>query len=202
MSEQKTETAPSKEEAPKSHAIADWVGDIVNLEGHIEEAMDRQLTLKPASQEVTQAIQHFHDTVRASKYRAQDYQKELGKTKGGGIQETAAELLGKAAGLIDKVRKDTVTKALRDDYVAFNLAAISYTLLHSTALALKDQKTVAFAEKGLETYASLVQKINSILPQATVDDLVANKEVPVADSSVADEARKTIDRIWAKTSND
>lgn len=202
MSEQKTETAPSKDEAPKSHAIADWVGDIVNLEGHIEEAMDRQLTLKPASQEVSQAIQHFHDTVRASKYRAEDYQKTLGATKGSGVVQTAAEVLGKAAGLIDKVRKDTVTKTLRDDYVAFNLAAISYTLLHSTALALKDQKTVAFAEKGLETYASLVQKINSIIPQATVDDLVKNDEVPVADSTVADEARKTIDRIWAKTSND
>lgn len=201
MSEQNTKTAPDKAEAPKSHAIADWVGDIVNLESHIEEAMDRQLTLKPGSQDTAQAIQHFHDTVRASKYRAQDFQKTLGKTKGGGIQETASELLGKAAGLIDKVRKDSVTKALRDDYVAFNLAAVSYTLLHSTALALKDQKTVDFAEKGLETYAGLVQKVNTILPQATVDDLVKNDEVPVADSSVAAEARKTIDRIWTTTSN-
>lgn len=202
MSEQKTGTAPSKDEAPQGHAIADWVGDIVNLEGHIEEAMDRQLTLKPANQEVSQAIQHFHDTVRASKYRAEDYQKTLGATKGGGVVQTASEVLGKAAGLIDKVRKDTISKTLRDDYVAFNLAAVSYTLLHSTALALKDQRTVAFAEKGLETYAGLVQKINAIISQATVDDLVANDEVPVADPTIAEQARKTIDRIWAKTSND
>ena len=202
MTEQKTDTAPGKDEAPQGHAIADWVGDIVNLEGHIEEAMDRQLTLKPANQEVSQAFQHFHDTVRASKYRAEDYQKTMGATKGSGVVQTASEVLGKAAGLIDKVRKDSVSKALRDDYVAFNLAAVSYTLLHSTALALKDQQTVDFAEKGLETYAGLVQKINSIIPQATIDDLVKNDEVPVADSTVADQARKTIDRIWAKTSNE
>lgn len=201
MADQNTRTAPDQKEAPKSHAIADWVGDIVNIESHIEEAMDRQLTLKPASDEVKQAIQHFHDTVRASKYRAQDYEKALGKTKGGGLQETASELLGKAAGLIDKVRKDTVTKALRDDYVAFNLAAVGYTLLHTTALALKDQKTAEFAEQGLETYAGLVQQVNAILPQAAVDDLVKNDEVPVADSGVVSQARETIDRIWKRTSH-
>jgi ferritin-like metal-binding protein YciE len=196
-----TKTAPTKEESPKGNAIADWVGDIVNIESHIEEALDRQLNLKPGTQDVAQAIQHFHDTVRASKYRAQDYQKSLGKTKGGGLQETAADLLGKAAGLIDKVRKDTVTKALRDDYVAFNLAAVGYTLLHTTALALKDQRAVEFAEKGLETYAGLVQRVNSVLPQATIDDLVKNDEVPVADASVAAQARATIDRVWKQTSN-
>lgn len=201
MTDQNTKTAPDQSEAPQSHAIADWVGDIVNIESHIEEAMDHQLSLKPENPEVAQAIQHFHDTVRASKYRAQDYEKALGRTKGGGLQETAAALLGKAAGLIDKVRKDTVTKALRDDYVAFNLAAVGYTLLHTTALALKDQKTVEFAEKGLETYAGLVQQVNHILPQATVDELVKNKEVPVSDPGVVGQARATIDRTWAKTSH-
>lgn len=201
MTDKNTNTAPDKSEAPQSHAIADWVGDIVNIESHIEEAMDHQLSLKPENPEVAQAIQHFHDTVRASKYRAQDYEKALGRTKGGGLQETAAALLGKAAGLIDKVRKDTVTKALRDDYVAFNLAAVGYTLLHTTALALNDQKTVEFAEKGLETYAGLVQQVNHILPQATVDELVKNKEVPVSDPGVVGQARATIDRTWAKTSN-
>ncbi len=201
MSDQNTKTAPNQQEDPKSHQIADWVVDIVNIEGHIEEAMDRQLTLKPENPEVAQAIQHFHDTVRASKYRAQDYEKELGRTRGGGLQETASELLGKAAGLIDKIRKDTVTKALRDDYVAFNLAAVAYTLLHTTALALNDQKTVAFAEQGLQTYAGLVQQVNHILPQATVDELVKNEEVPVADAGVVGQARETIDRVWKQTSH-
>lgn len=201
MTDQNTRTAPDQAEAPQSHAIADWVGDIVNIESHIEAAMDRQLALKPENPEVAQAIQQFHDTVRASKYRAQDYENVLGKTKGGGIQETAAELLGKAAGLIDKIRKDTVTKALRDDYVAFNLAAVGYTLLHTTALALRDQKTVEFAEQGLTTYASLVQQVNHILPVATVEELVKNDEVPVSDPGVVGQARATIDRVWTKTSS-
>lgn len=51
-------------------AIADWVGDIVALESHVEEAMDRQLKLESPSTTLTAAIQRFHDTVRSSKQRA------------------------------------------------------------------------------------------------------------------------------------
>lgn len=200
-----TETSSTKDakDAPESvnETIADWVGDIVSLESHIEEAMDRQLTLKPASQEVADAIRRFHDTVRASKYRAQDFQKEMGEPGGNVVVKTAAELLGKAAGLVDKVRKDSVTKSLRDDYVAFNLAAISYTLLHSTALALADHKAAAFAEQGLTTYAKLVQDVNAIIPQAVVEDLVKNDKVPVANSNIAATAQATITNAWRTTSS-
>ncbi|MGN6484410.1 MAG: hypothetical protein ACTHMX_08400, partial [Thermomicrobiales bacterium] len=96
-------------------AIVDWVGDVVAVESHIEEALDRQLDLKPSSIEVAAAIQHFHDTVRDSKKRAVAYQESIGETSGTGVIQKGAEVLGKAAGLIDKVRKDTPTKALRDD---------------------------------------------------------------------------------------
>lgn len=190
-------------DAPGSinETLADWVGDIVTIESHIEEAMDRQLTLKPASQDVAAAIRRFHDTVRASKYRAQDFQKEMGQTGGHSVVQTAGEFLGKAAGLVDKIRKDSVTKSLRDDYVAYNLAAVSYTLLHSTALALADQKAAAFAEQGLKTYAGLVQDVNELIPKAVVEDLIKNDKVPVANSDIVDTARQTIATAWKTTSN-
>lgn len=196
-------TANSTKDAPESvnEALADWLGDIVTLESHIEEAMDRQLTLKPASQEIAAAFRRFHDTVRASKYRAQDFQKEMGEPGGNSVVKTAGELLGKAAGLVDKVRKDSVTKSLRDDYVAYNLAAISYTLLHSTALALANHKAAAFAEQGLKTYAGLVQDINELIPQAVVEDLIKNDKVPVANSDIVGTARETIKTAWKSTSN-
>ena len=199
MNESSTNTT---KDAPESvnETLADWLGDIVTLESHIEEAMDRQLTLKPASQEIANAIRRFHDTVRASKYRAQDFQKEMGEAGGNSVVKTAGELLGKAAGLVDKVRKDSVTKSLRDDYVAFNLAAISYTLLHSTALALADHKAAAFAEQGLTTYARMVQDINEILPQAVVEDLIKNDKVPVANSDIVESAQQTIQTAWKTTS--
>ena len=184
-----------------NRTLADWVSDIVTVESHIEEALDRQLELKPGSQATKDMIQKFHDSVRDSKHRAVEFEKSFGEGSGNRVIEKGGELLGKAAGLVDKVRKDSVTKALRDDYVAFNLAAVSYTLLHITAHALADEKTMAFAEQGLITYADLVQDVNRIIPQATIDDLIANKDVQVVDSNVEEHCRQMIDRAWKRTSN-
>jgi hypothetical protein len=181
--------------------IADWIGDVVALESHVEEAMDHQLEIKSDNASLKQTIQQLHDSVRASKQRAVAYQKQYGSTAGNPVIKQGAELLGKAAGLIDKIRKDTVAKALRDDYTAYNHVAIAYTMLHTTAMALDDTATQAFAEEGLRTYAGLVQEINHVIPQAVVEDLKANNEVPSVDQTVIDKCRATIDSVWKSTSN-
>jgi ferritin-like metal-binding protein YciE len=181
----------------KNHkAISDWLGDIVALEGHVEEAMDRQLKLKSSSSEVTSAIQRYHDAVRDSKKRAEQYQEQYGTTPGNPIIKAGTNLLGKAAGVIDMIRADSVSKALRDDYTAYNLLAISYTMLHTTSMALKDDATKAFAEQGLRTYAGLVQDINNVLPAAVVTDLMQGEGQDVIDANIVVQCRKAVDRIW------
>ena len=181
----------------KNHkAISDWLGDIVALEGHVEEAMDRQLKLKSSSSEVTSAIQRYHDAVRDSKKRAEQYQEQYGTTPGNPIIKVGTNLLGKAAGVIDMIRADSVSKALRDDYTAYNLLAISYTMLHTTSMALKDDATKAFAEEGLRTYAALVQDINNVLPAAVVADLMQGEGQDVIDANIVVQCRKAVDRIW------
>lgn len=180
--------------------IADWVGDLVALEGHVEEALDHQLKLDTPTTEIGSAFQEFHDTVRDSKERAVAYQERYGSTSGNPVIKTGAELLGKAAGLIDRVRNDTAAKAMRDDYTAFNHVAIAYTMLHTTAMALGDSETQSFAEQGLRTYAGLIQKINHVIPVVVVEDLKANDEVPSVDASIVDQCRATIDGIWKAAS--
>lgn len=180
--------------------IADWIGDVVALESHVEEAMDHQLQIQPQSTEIKQAIQHLHDSVRDSKKRAVAYQEQYGSTTAGNpIIKTGSELLGKAAGLIDKMRNDTAAKALRDDYTAFNHVTIAYTMLHTTAMALNDSATQSFAEEGLRTYAGLIQRINHVIPEAVIEDLQANNEVPSVDQTVVGQCRSTIDSIWKAT---
>jgi hypothetical protein len=98
--------------------------------------------------------------------------------------------------VIDMIRADSVSKALRDDYTAYNLLAISYTMLHTTSMALKDDATKAFAEQGLRTYAGLVQDINNVLPEAVVTDLMHGESQDVIDPNIVDECRKTVDSIW------
>ena len=183
-----------------NHEIADWVGDIVALESHVEEAMDAQLKID-ADASLNVAFKRFHDTVRDSKQRAVNFQKDYGSEAGNPIIKTGANLLGKAAGLVDKVRNDYVSKSIRDDYTAYNHTAVAYTMLHTTAMAFKDQAAQDFAEQGMRTYAKLVQEVNHILPEAVVYDLKKGDHAPVIDPNVVQECRAVIDSVWKETSS-
>lgn len=182
-------------------AIADWIGDIVALEGHIEEALDHQLKLKSDSARLTSTIQRFHDTVRDSKRRAVSYEKEYGTEASKGIIERGSELLGKAAGIIDRLRADSVSKALRDDFTAFNHAAIAYSTLHATSMALGDSATEAFSSEGLRTYAALAQDVNQVISEAVVLDLKSNPDYAHVDTAIAEQCRQFINQTWKATSD-
>ena len=185
----------------KNHqTIVDWAGDIVALVSHIEEALDHQLKLDPNSSSVGSVIQELHDGIKAEKERAVAFQESVGTTAGNPVIKAGSEFLGKAAGVIDRMRNDSVAKALRDDYTAINHLTIAYTMFHTTSMALKNDEAMRFAEQGMRSGATLVQKINHALPQAVLDDLVANGDVDVLDPTIADDCRAEIVRFWQETS--
>jgi ferritin-like metal-binding protein YciE len=179
--------------------ISDWLGDIVALESHVEEAMDAQLKLKHDDASLTATFKHFHDAVRVSKQRAVNFQKDYGSTAGNPVIKAGTTLLGKAAGVIDKLRDDSASKALRDDYTAYNHVAIAYTMLYTTAAAFEDEPAKAFAETGLKTYAGLIQELNKVIPEAVVADLNQGDHAPVINPDVVRDVQVTIDRIWSTT---
>ena len=114
--------------------IADYVGDMVALESHIEEALDRQLTETQDDPEARAGVQRFHDMVKQHRDTLKALQEQVGTTAGNPIIAAGSTLLGKAAGVVDLVRTEGISKSLRDDYAAFSLAAISYSMLHTTSL--------------------------------------------------------------------
>jgi ferritin-like metal-binding protein YciE len=144
--------------------VADYVGDMVALESHIEEALDRQLTETKDDPEALAAVQRFHDMVKAHRDSLKSLQDEVGSTAGNPIIEAGSTLLGKAAGAINLVRTEGISKGLRDDYAAFSLAAISYSMLHTTALSLGNRKVADVAERYLTDYAGAIERINEVMP--------------------------------------
>jgi ferritin-like metal-binding protein YciE len=147
-----------------AQTIADYVGDMVALESHIEEALDRQLTETADDPEARVAVQGFHDLVKQHRETLKALQEQVGSTAGNPIKAAGAALLGKAAGVIDLVRTEGISKSLRDDYAAFSLAAISYSMLYTTALGLGNPQVDALAERHLTDYAQAIERINEIMP--------------------------------------
>ena len=191
----KTSTAPTDQGAK---TIADWLGDMVALESHIEEALDRQIAVVKDSPHAAPAVQRFHDMVKANRDTMKAHMEETGSTAGNPVIEAGAAVLGKAAGLIDKIRSEGVSKSLRDDYTAFNHAAMAYTMLHVTALALGDRATATLAEKGLRGYAGAVQEINHLIGDVVIWELEKDGHL-ITDINAAGQNREAVDAIWKAT---
>jgi ferritin-like metal-binding protein YciE len=174
--------------------IADYVSDMAALESHIEEALDRQLIEFKDDPAALAAVRAFHDMVKQHRDTLKTMEEETGKTIGTPIKEVGAALIGKAAGIINFVRTEGISKGLRDDYAAFSLAAISYSMLHTTATALGDSRVASLAERHLRDHADAIMRINDVMPGVVTREL--EKDGHRADNAAVQATREAVLRSW------
>ena len=189
-------THQDTQDVQQKHAqmIADYVGDMVALESHIEEALDRQLSETADDPEAQAAVQRFHDMVKQHRDTLKGVQEQVGTTAGNPIIAAGATLLGKAAGVIDLIRTEGISKSLRDDYTAFSLAAISYSMLHTTSLGLGNPRVAELAERHLTDYAGAIERINEIMPGVVARELT--KDGHQTWPGAVTETRKMVATAW------
>ena len=92
------------------------------------------------------------------------------------------------------MRTEGISKSLRDDYAAFSLAAISYAMLHTTALGLGNQRVASLAERHLTDYAGAIERINEIMPGVVHRELV--KDGHQADAGAVAATRQVVPNAW------
>ena len=190
------QTITNAPEVSEKHrqTIADYVGDMAALESHIEEALDRQLIEVKDDAAALAAVRQFHDMVKQHRDTLKAMEEETGRTIGTPIKEVGAALIGKAAGVIDLVRTEGISKGLRDDYAAFSLAAISYSMLHTTATALGDNRVASLAERHLRDHADAIMRINEIMPGVVMREL--EKDGHRVDNAAVEATREAVLRSW------
>lgn len=181
------------------NTIQQYVGDMVSLESHIEEAIDGQLKEKTTHQESLELIRRFHTMVRGHRDSLKEYLQQIGGSESHPIKDTVSDLAGMAAGVINNLRTKGISKSLRDDYTAFNHAAMGYAMLHTTAHALGDKQTADLAERYLRDYAKAVQEINQVISSAVLWEL---REEPghQIDEAAAQHTTHMVNEVWRETS--
>jgi ferritin-like metal-binding protein YciE len=180
------------------NTVQQYVGDMIALEDHIEEAIDRQLSLAQDYAPADEAVQRFHQMVKGHREGLKAHLTSLGGSESSPIKTAVADLFGKAAGMVDKVRTEAVSKTIRDDYTAFNHAAIGYAMLHTTAHALGQASTADIAIRYLRDYAEAVQRINQIIPGIVVWEL--RKDGHTVDDSAEQHSVEALNTAWRDTS--
>ena len=177
--------------------IKTYVGDMFSMESHIEEALDLQLEKMKDHPKANAAVRRFHNTVRTQRDALKAHLDQLGGATGGSIKSAVASAFGVAAGVIDKVRPEAMSKNLRDDYTAFNHAAIGYHMLYGTALMLGFPQTAALAERHHRAYTDMVQDINQVILDVVAHEL--KKDGHTIDERAMDRATETMNQDWKAT---
>jgi ferritin-like metal-binding protein YciE len=173
-----------------------YVSDMLSVEQHILEPLDKQAHDERFQKQADARllVEEIARTTRRHIDLLESHLKSLGASTGSPIKKAATAALGLGAAAIDKVRSDTVSTALRDDYTALNLAAISYAMLHTTGLALKSDSTATLAEKNLRDDAQLIMRINQVIPAVVARELAdEGEDVNVA---VGPLANSNIQQAW------
>jgi len=181
----------------RSETLQKYVSDMMAVEDHIAAAVKRQTEHEDVykhNPQVGQVIQSIAQMTEQHSQHLKQHLQSIGGDPAKGIKEVATAALGAVAGMYDKVRNETVSKMLRDDYTALNLAAVSYTMLHTTGLALRDQATADLALRHLQHYAQIIMQINQLIPTVVVADL--RDDVPMLNEASVQQAIQNTQDAW------
>lgn len=176
-------------------ALRMYINDMLALQKHILEAVSRQIddeNLKGHGPAAALAA-NIRSTLTQQVSELQTQVSRLGSETGATIKQAVSSALGALAGVYDKVRKDPVSRMLRDDYTALCLATISYTQLHTTGLAFGDQAVADLALRHLEGLTPLVMQINQVMPGVVTEEL---KDEGNIDTSAVGEATENTQQAW------
>ncbi len=187
----------AQETGTEKHLIKTYVSDMVALFQHLNAPIDAQLK-GPDAAKFPQAMATLQrvKSVTAAQHQALDaHLKALGGSGDHAIKSAWASILGVGAAAVGQVRSTKVSKSLRDDYTALGLAAISFTMLHTTALGLGDQVTASLAKRGLDDVAPLIVEISKVMPSVVLQELQDDGENVVI--TAAELAKQNTTESWS-----
>lgn len=184
-------------EDKKKDIVTKYLADMVAVVGHVYQAVDKQVKETQDEQDINPLLVRLRDGLEAQTNSLRDRLEALGGKATSPIKEIGASVLGVAAGLIDKLRAEEVSKMLRDDYTALGLVNISYTMLTTTALACGDRETAELAARNLKESAGYEMEIGKIISYAVVRDL---SDLADLDPNATEEGQQLYSEAWTGNS--
>ncbi len=187
---------PKLAEDKKKDIVTKYLADMVAVVGHVYQAIDKQVKETQDEQDINPLLVRLRDGLEAQTESLRDRLEALGGKGTSPIKELGASVLGVAAGIIDKLRAEEVSKMLRDNYTALGLVNISYTMLITTSLACGDRETAELCSRNLKETAGYEMEIGKTISYAVVRDL---SDLADLDPNAIEEGQQMYSDAW--TSN-
>ena len=155
----------------RQETITKYLGDMKAAVHHVEQAMERQ---KDELRDDPQVSQLCGLVALGLQRQRADIDREL-EGRGGSptapVKEGVAAVAGVLAGLYNKVRTEGPAKSLRDDHTALNWLYVSWTTLHTTAVALGDSAVADLAKRSFGECARWSTQVDRLLPETVFREL-------------------------------
>lgn len=186
----------------RTEILNDYVTDMAAVESHILKAVERQLASDDTSK-YPDAVRALSDLKSALQSHVQSLESFNDRTNGGGVKETVKEAvtgaLGVAAGFYDQLRgTDKVSRMVRDSYTATSLAAVSYHMLYTSALALKANDLAGLALRNLKDLTDIIGDLSEVVCTVVAAELAEQDKA--IDSSVGQQAVEDTQKTWRAAS--
>jgi len=180
--------------------LRDYASDMLGVEKQLLEAVERQTrdNRVRSYRDAYELLMKIETVLSGHIITLEQY---LSSTNGGATPESflkkaATTAMGAVTGLYERVRmEEAISRDLRDNYASLSLAAISYTMLHTTACALNDNKLADLALHHLNELTPLVVSLSRIIPPVLVKEL--SIEGKAFDPTVSQEAVANTQRAWS-----
>jgi ferritin-like metal-binding protein YciE len=175
-----------------------YLSDMHAVESHILRAVERQLDDEDIKKypEAMRVVTKLQTTL---KQHTAALDAKVDAREGGDIKQAVKDAVGSTlgfvAGLYDRVRDDEVSRMIRDDYTATGLAAISYHMLYTTALGLKNQDVAALAKRHLEDLTPILVDLSKVVCHVVAAELA--DENKVFDGTVGAQAVRDTQEAWS-----
>ncbi len=177
-----------------------YVNDMVALERGILNALEKQKEDDRVKADLSTValLERIHTIAHGHLRTLEEHSAAVGAESGATIKGAVASVAGSVAGVYDLLRKHPVSRMLRDDYTMLSLAAVGYSMLYTTALALRDPALANVALRHLQETTPLVLELSNEIPRVVVQEVAADN--PKVDASVLTIAQKDIRQAWGAPS--
>ncbi|MES2660586.1 MAG: hypothetical protein V4689_18315 [Verrucomicrobiota bacterium] len=177
-------------------SLKQYVNDMIGLERDITNAIKLQAEDERVK-EFGELNAILDEIVRASEGRMEELKKlsgEGGGSLGAAVKEGFMAVTGSLAGIYGKIREHPVSRMVRDDIIALDVASVGYGMLLTLGLSIGDEACTALAGRGVDETPPLIIRLTDLLPLIVAGELAA--DAPLANPSAVQVATARIRDSW------
>lgn len=174
--------------------LSTYTNDLLTYNKHFLSAVRAQKTSDSVTN--TKAVDLLHNIDVVVTYQINEleqFESLVTDSKTDAIKDKVASVFGSIAGNIDSVRKDPISKILRDDYTALSMLASGYTMLYTAALTYEKERLAEFASESLSRIAQLITETSKALPFVVAEELSEDSEKTM---QIAENALEETQKAW------